>query len=212
MKKIIIGIVMFGVICAVVAGITGSSENSKNNTERIITEVAKTDKTQTQAILKALNAVGIDSIDRMKRDDMQSAGNEALYVLKSNGVDKIFVYTKDNIVTEIYFANQKLYAEGKALKNFKDYYFTNEQRQQICLTANNAVEACLKSPKSAEFPAWTEWKIGRDDDRTIVVSSYVDAKNAFNATIRNNFSVRLTSDGKTPIQIIIGGKEVYNIK
>lgn len=68
----------------------------------------------------------------------------------------------------------------------------------------------MKSPKSAEFPAWTDWKIGRDEDRTIVVSSRVDAKNAFNATIRNNFGVRLTADGKVAIQVVINGKEVYN--
>jgi hypothetical protein len=48
------------------------------------------------------------------------------------------------------------------------------------------VKAKLRNPSTADFP-WLDVEVERQADGTYVVSSYVDAKNDFGATIRNNY-------------------------
>lgn len=57
--------------------------------------------------------------------------------------------------------------------------------------AEDAVKSKLKSPSTAKFSPKNETTITRDGDIWIV-SGWVDAKNSYNATIRNNYSVKFT--------------------
>jgi len=56
------------------------------------------------------------------------------------------------------------------------------------------VKEQLISPKSADFPL-LDYKFSNVIDNTIVIESYVDAKNAYNAEIRHNYSIKLKKVG-----------------
>jgi hypothetical protein len=56
-----------------------------------------------------------------------------------------------------------------------------------------AVEAQLKDPSSASFPWAMDFK--KIDEDTFEISSYVDAKNSFGATIRTNYTARVSKLG-----------------
>lgn len=56
------------------------------------------------------------------------------------------------------------------------------------------VEARLKSPKTADFPFLDRPSVARDGS-SFVVRSYVDAQNAFGATLRSNFVCKVTHKG-----------------
>ncbi|KEI12782.1 hypothetical protein [Clostridium novyi] len=67
----------------------------------------------------------------------------------------------------------------------------------LVVLAQDAVKDNLKSPSTAKFPwGYDKYNIkeissGKDDLKQYVISSYVDAKNSFNAEIRNRFVVKL---------------------
>lgn len=179
--------------------------------EKVIAEATKTNKEQTAAIKNALDGVGVTKITDIKYDEMYDHKGEKGYRITSHGLNNVILITKDSAVLEIRYAGKKLYADGKANGNLRDFYFTNEEITKLGLNTERAIKACLKSPNSADFPNWFKWQYARDKDKTILVASYVDAKNAFNAEIRSNFLVRFSESGDTVLQIIIDGKEVYNI-
>lgn len=56
------------------------------------------------------------------------------------------------------------------------------------------VKAQLISPKSADFPL-LDYKFSNVIDNTIVIESYVDSKNAYNAEIRHNYTIKLKMVG-----------------
>jgi hypothetical protein len=80
---------------------------------------------------------------------------------------------------------------GKAIQTDKSSskaeYAEFERQQRI---AKTAVEKGLKSPKSAKFSTDDKDWIVSDENGLIVVSSFVDANNEFNATLRNTFTVK----------------------
>lgn len=60
------------------------------------------------------------------------------------------------------------------------------------------VKEQLKSPKSAEFPRYSENFITQNGD-TVVVSAYVDAQNSFGAQIRTNYIATIQLKNNKPI-------------
>lgn len=68
---------------------------------------------------------------------------------------------------------------------------TETQAFIICKTF---VENGLKSPKSADFPLF-DHDVTKLGGSSFSVSSYVDAQNSFGATIRTNFTCRVTHKG-----------------
>lgn len=61
--------------------------------------------------------------------------------------------------------------------------------------AEHVVKDNLKSPSSAKFCSSDECKVKRDKN-TWTVSGWVDADNSFGASIRNDFTVKITFTGK----------------
>lgn len=69
----------------------------------------------------------------------------------------------------------------------------------IITQCKSAVRGMLKSPWSADFP-FASYDI-KSDKGIIILKSYVDAKNAFGASIRSNFKCYLTPAWKLPTVI-----------
>ena len=55
------------------------------------------------------------------------------------------------------------------------------------------VESRLKSPSTADFPSDYRNAVSRDGNR-FVVTSYVDAQNAFGGTVRTDYTCTVTYD------------------
>lgn len=65
-----------------------------------------------------------------------------------------------------------------------------EFARKAFVISQDFVKAQLTFPKSADFP-FLDYKFSNVIDNTIVIESYVDAKNAYNAEIRHNYSIKL---------------------
>lgn len=63
------------------------------------------------------------------------------------------------------------------------------------IAATDVVESKLKSPSTADFCRSSDATITRSGN-TWTISGYVDAQNSFGATIRNNFTVKVTFTSK----------------
>lgn len=66
--------------------------------------------------------------------------------------------------------------------------------------ARDIVEGKLKSPSTAKFCSVTNASIERDGN-TWTIIGYVDAQNSFGATLRNNFTVKITFTSSTKYTI-----------
>ena len=66
--------------------------------------------------------------------------------------------------------------------------------------AEKIVKSNLKSPSTAEFCKHKEYTITCSDD-TWTIKGYVDAQNSFGATLRNNFTVKITFTSSTKYTI-----------
>lgn len=83
-------------------------------------------------------------------------------------------------------------------------------RSDACFMSQKFVKQSLKSPTSAEFPAWTEANCKvKQAAGTWIVTSYVDAQNSFGAMIRSDYVVQMThsagNDTWTLVDIAIIG-------
>lgn len=70
----------------------------------------------------------------------------------------------------------------------------NETNRSAFDMATYCVRQKLKSPSTADFPAYSDDYISHSDDE-YTVSAYVDAQNSFGATVRTYFIVRMTKVG-----------------
>ena len=78
-------------------------------------------------------------------------------------------------------------------KNDKDSY--GHDKSDAWSAARDVVLGQLKSPSSADFCRSTEATITRRAN-SWTIKGYVDAENSFGATIRNNFTVKITFTSK----------------
>ena len=62
------------------------------------------------------------------------------------------------------------------------------------VVSQDFVKRQLTSPKSADFPL-LDYKYSNVIDNTIVIESYVDAKNSYNAEVRQNYWIKLKFKG-----------------
>lgn len=68
---------------------------------------------------------------------------------------------------------------------------------EVSYVAEEIVKQRLRAPATADFPSSPDqWRITKEDGM-VRVRSYVDAQNAFGATLRNTFDIILSCDGTT---------------
>lgn len=107
------------------------------------------------------------------------------------------------------------YEDGEVKGLVKDFVIEDSMRANLKSWATEAVQKCLKSPASAEFPGgfltpYEDWSFSRDGS-TYTVSSYVDSQNSFGAMIRSYFTAKFECGESTTLtylsiddQIIVG--------
>lgn len=115
------------------------------------------------------------------------------------------VFVKDgNIYCIKYNADTYLYKDGAIQHTLSEYIITSDERTNLILNTQNVINTILKSPSTAKFPSNDEWRVGKQDGKTIV-QGYVDSQNSFGATIRSEFQVTYTNDIVT--SLIFDGEE-----
>ena len=78
-------------------------------------------------------------------------------------------------------------------KNSKSHIYT-----QCYYYSQTLVKSKLKSPKSADFP-WYSDSFIEDKGDTIIVSAYVDADNSFGTSVRVHYKAKIKVKDREPV-------------
>lgn len=146
------------------------------------------------SIVTACKEVGINEVDYLKQEKNWANGER--FSLSYEGFKFVFYLNKDRTINSINSGDTKFYENGRAVLNVNDHIYTNDQKIQVKIWAEDAVNAQLKSPSTAKFAKSSEWNYSREKD-IFTASAYVDAQNGFGAMLRSNFIVKIKWDGKS---------------
>jgi hypothetical protein len=149
--------------------------------------------------------IGVDKFTEVRYDEMLSYDGLIGFRVKYGELNLI-AYFKDGSLSQIKFADNFLYDDGKIMGTVKDYTMTVSEQTDLQLKCQEGVKAILKAPSTATFPSILEWRFGKDKER-IIVQSYVDAQNSFGAKLRSQFQFIFSSDGNTVKSFIFDDKE-----
>ncbi|HCQ5970115.1 hypothetical protein KWL01_015905 [Clostridioides difficile] len=179
--------------------------------EQKISKVTNLAPEQVQNTAKILKECGIEEFESIKHDeglDNAHFDGEKGYRIEFGGSKNIILYmNKDNSVYNVRWADNDFYKDGKVVSKVSDYTLTIDEKTALQLQCQNGVSAVLKSPSTAKFPNITKWMFSKNKEE-IVVQSYVDSQNSFGATMRSEFQIIFTSDGKDVKSFIFDGKEM----
>ena len=215
------------VITAITGGFPNTADNTPtgNNSSSVPEETSvfdafkDTSEEQKTEISNILSDCHIDNIKEITHDEMLQGmftytdengyGVEEGYRINTNDANNVIVYIESGKVIGIKYADNILYDNGEIVSLLTDYIVTSQEWSQITSSSMDYVKSALVSPSTAKFPNRlfdsNEWKVWKQDG-FVFVQSYVDAQNAFGATIRNNFQLKIS--GQTVVSFILNGEEL----
>lgn len=120
-----------------------------------------------------------------------------------DGIKNVIVYITDDKITAIRHDDYDMLVDEKAVLG--KYDFVIEKESDLLTFAREDVKRFLKYPDSAEFGGYSDWKAAKNP-KEIIVQSWVKSKNGFGNTIRQNFQLKYTPDGKKLTSVIIGNQ------
>lgn len=208
-KKFPIGLIIVLLLCFGLG--VGVKEMVANPEKYNSSPVGKAVDSNSIAIQSVLTECGISKVKSMTHDEMLDNAHfdgEKGYRLADEHADNIIVYLDaDNEVYTIKYADHVLYENGQLQGNIGDYTFTLNEITNWQVKCQESIKKLLKSPSTAKFPNYTEW--GWKKEKNIVtVQGYVDAQNAFGATLRSEFQFIIDSDTNTIQSLIFDGQEM----
>lgn len=136
------------------------------------------------------NDLGFDTLTFIKKMD-----DTTNYVISANGTE--VVLTASDKVYRIFIPNSDtvFYEDDTVkmtVKQYEDKQISYGDQSAYYIIAKTIVESALKNPSSAKFPSINTEAGSITIERNgalVVVQSYVDAKNSFNAMVRSNWTV-----------------------
>lgn len=147
----------------------------------------------------------------------QKLGDTSNYEITANGVSMVITAMDDYYRVFIPDTSYVLYEDGNVLMNAQDIADRTinwADRISYYLMAQEFIKDCLNNPSSAKFPSInTSSDIGMSKNGDMItVQGYVDCKNAFNATVRSNYTVQfnvidMDSYSYEPLYVNIDGDE-----
>ena len=135
-------------------------------------------------------------------DDLDGEGTIGIRIKMSNANGTIYI--KDGAIHSIRYADNYLYKDGIIQHTLSEYTVTYNEKKELILKTQNAINGILKSPSTAKYPLYDSWAVGKINGATIV-QGYVDSQNSFGATIRSTFQVTYTNNIIT--SLIFDGEE-----
>lgn len=184
-----------------------SKESENIDTENEETSDTKEEKVQEDSFLTALKSqlsesVANDAYNIFKNDlgfenltFIKKMDDTTNYIISANGVE--VVLTASDKVYRIFIPNSDtVFYEDDTVKmtakQYEDKQISYGDQSAYYIIAKTIVESALKNPSSAKFPSINTEAGSIAIERNgalVVVQSYVDAKNSFNATVRSNWTV-----------------------
>lgn len=161
--------------------------------------------TQDKKAVEILKECGISKIEEVTHDELLDGEGLYGYRLKTD-VGNIFAYFDTEKIRQVRYMSQYLYRNQAVEAVAQDFYVPFEEQNMLNISCTNAIKTLLTDPEGAKFPSITEWQFAKQDG-IITISSYVDAKNAFNGTVRNDFEFKVNADDYSPISLVFAGKE-----
>ena len=177
-------------------GMTDEEKTVKKVNDKVIKLIVKKcdiPQEDAEQVKKDFESVGINDltgftefegagVEGMKSFKYTSKTVSGTLILTNNGTNYTTNYISSGDIT--LFDSSK----GGVLDNISRYYLSDDEKSLYLYQSEELIKQCLRSPSTAKFPNWYSgsWQIGRKDD-VITVISYVDAQNAFGATIRSQF-------------------------
>ena len=146
---------------------------------------------QESSITSILEECGISDIKKIEHDEMLDGWNtqtEKGYRVTVENINNVIIYIDNGILSEIRYADNNLYKNGKMIEPLTNFTLTSTEKAQIEINCKDYVKNTLVSPSTAKFAGYGNWDIHKSHG-TIYVTSYVDAQNSFGAQIRNNFEI-----------------------
>lgn len=126
----------------------------------------------------------------------QQLGETSNYEIVADGIHLVMTVMKDYYRVFIPDTSYIFYEEGQVVmtaEEYKDKNIDNNDAIVYYIMAQDIILQNLVNPNSADFPSLTfnatDIAFAKTDD-IITVQSYVDAKNSFNAMVRNNWTVQ----------------------
>lgn len=161
--------------------------------------------------------VGITNVDSVEYDEILKGtftytdesgwGTEEGYRLNADNANNIRLYIQDDKLLGIEYGDgHVLFRDGEVKDSILNYIVTNSEFVTYTSQAENLIKDRLKSPSTADFPSRTwsdEWSVYKRDGH-IYIESYVDAQNAFGATVRDYFQVVGNIEENKIVKITIG--------
>lgn len=170
------------------------SETEVNNSEEdsfltaLKTQMDENVATEAYRILK--EEIGFSELDFIEK-----VGDTTNYKINADGAE--ILLTASDKVYRIFIPNsENVFYEDDAVKmtakQYEDTQISYGDQSAYYIIAKTIVESALKNPSSAKFPSINTEAGSIAIERNgalVVVQSYVDAKNSFNATVRSNWTV-----------------------
>lgn len=184
---------------------------------KIIVDAAGVSEDQAVAIYTAIQDRGFDKITEITHDEgldgLRGDDNTKGYRGKSKVAQNIIIYIKDG---SLYYLGasvggneSRAFIEegGEPVAYAGDYLVNSDEEAALMDKSKKVIEQILVNPKSADFPNINHWAFLKNPDK-YAAQSYVDAKNAFNADVRNKFTVYFDSNMQVT-QVYLNGQQVY---
>lgn len=141
--------------------------------------------------------IGINQISNVKKGSGTGIDNlQSFVAIANNDEKKKFYFTVEK--RELYYAgflDDTLFdsTKGGVLKSIDDVHIPNtdvdlETYSKLQVLSQDLVKQYLKYPKTAKFPLYDSWGVGRRDDK-YQVNGKVTAKNGFGVESEMNFSI-----------------------
>lgn len=163
--------------------------------------------TAANALEPILNNMRFSKSFTLKHDEMLDGYKDNPKTKGYRGDDdhirNVIVYVTDDKITAVRHNDYDMLVDGKAVLGKYDFVIENES--DLLTFAREDVKRFLKYPDSAEFGWYSDWKAAKNP-KEIIVQSWVESKNDFGNTLRQNFQLKYTPDGKKLTSVIIGNQ------
>lgn len=182
-----------------ISRVTGLSPEEANNVEKIFASIGITEPKL--KVSKDYEGMGTTNKEYPKSKAFTIATKE-----ESND-DMFWALINENKLIYVNYHGHVLFEEGKVLDNYQNYILSFDTKYKLYEFIQNVIKEASVNPRSVEFPSMSDWKFRRDkNNHNIIVSSYVESKNEYNALVRNKFRFVFKPDAKDWIEFTLDGQ------
>ena len=208
LPKVAIGVFIASLCIVAISIVLVNVTDSKTD---VIKTSTQTTDAQAATIKSSLSDCGINDIKSITYDaDMGALKGDGIngYRVSTKDATNIIMYlTQDNVLLNVRYNDKDLYVDGNVVMKLGDLTVTFSEKDSIVVYGKDVVRSVLSAPDAAKFPGILDWGFTKNpDNQQITASAYVDAQNAFGATVRSEFT--LTYSGSNLVSFTFDGVKI----